>query len=162
MDFGWLSALTGAVLTTFGVWAVQNATLASRLRRRVRDELAILDALPENSPVRADLREHLERQIAIMVAEEEPLTMQERMDRRWGRVFVLVGVVFIVLGLVQENFMRWVFLAAGLLTHLYGVNLTIRARFERNSRVLRKLLAADSEESSRLPTLRQTLDPRRR
>lgn len=107
MGMEWLApvvaSLVGAVLAFIGTsTGVQRLYSAGRIRLSIRDELAILKDFPE-SATRTELQQHVERQVRLLIAEEEPPTEKERQNRRWGWVLVLLGVLLLPVGVMESS-----------------------------------------------------------
>ena len=66
--------------------------LTGRLRHNVVVQQAIVKELPEGIAQR-ELQEHINRQVRLMVVEQEPATAAERIDTRWSLAYLGLGFV---------------------------------------------------------------------
>jgi hypothetical protein len=116
-----------------------------RLPEQLERHLAIYEKLPD-SQARESLREHIELQVRYLLAFETPRTVQERLGRSWGLVWVLVGVVVLPgIGLSEGWPLTWVAWAsvAGALIAAGGFATWTRARASQNQRRWERLAAAE-------------------
>jgi hypothetical protein len=79
-------ALLGLLLANF-----DRLHLTGRLRQNVVAQQAIVKDLPEGGMARRELQEHIDRQVRLMVVEQEPATPDERNDNRWSLAFIGLG-----------------------------------------------------------------------
>lgn len=87
-----ISAIAAAAITAVGAGILSRLRLSDRLRQRAQAELDILAKLPPGTDAHTFLTDHVNRTVLRLVAEEEPYSSWERMDRRWGYVLTALGV----------------------------------------------------------------------
>lgn len=143
----WVPGVVGAVITAFGAAVLSRLRLSDRLRHRSQVELDILEKLPETSPARDRLQEHIDRQILLMVAEEEPLTGWERMDRRWGRLFLGFAVVFGLQVPFAQPPLRYLWMVGAVAAGVWGLVRTTRVERARQHRARLKRFDADPPQA---------------
>lgn len=145
----WIVTLVVGMLAFFGGTGLDRLSVAGRLRARLQAETELYSALPEGSQVQPDLLLHIERQALLLVAEEEPLTTWEIMDRRWGRLYV-----YLVFPLLASLFLfataLWIQLlysTLAIVAFSYGFVRTARVERALNMRKLAKRSLADVDNT---------------
>lgn len=143
-----VAAIAGAAISALGAGVLSRLRLSDRLRHRAQTELDMLAKLPPNTQAHAALSDHIERQVLLLVAEEEPLGSWERNDRLWGYLILGIGVMSAWSVLEKPNFpYRTVWIVAFTILALYGFERTARVSRAQNSRRLRKRFAADPPQA---------------
>lgn len=104
-------ALLGLLLANF-----DRLHLTGRLRQNVVAQQAIVKELPEGM-ARRELQEHIDRQVRLMVVEQEPATPSERNNNRWSAAFLLLGFLLLwtmLEGADVESRPAWYLVVTGL------------------------------------------------